>query len=215
MDVHDFLLSVEAVPVDDGDALPFADGAGEDLADGDAADVIGPFLVGDEHLEWGVGFDLRRGDVGDDGLEDGLEGGRLFGEVDGGPAFAGGGVNDGEIECDVVCAEADEQVEDFVDDVVGAAVGAVDLVNNDDGSELVFEGLAEDEAGLGHGAVECVDEEQDAVGHLEDAFDFAAEVGVAGRVDDVDLVLAAGFVDVPDSAVFAEDGDSAFAFEGV
>ena len=35
-----------------------------------------------------------------------------------------------------------------------------------------------------------VDEQQAAVGHLQDALDLAAEVGVAGRVDDVDLGAA-------------------------
>jgi len=36
-----------------------------------------------------------------------------------------------------------------------------------------------------------VDEKDDAVDHAEGAFDFAAEVGVAGRVDDIDF----GFVE--------------------
>ncbi len=35
-----------------------------------------------------------------------------------------------------------------------------------------------------------VHQQQGAVGHLQDALDLAAEVGVAGRVDDVDLGVA-------------------------
>ncbi len=78
-----------------------------------------------------------------------------------------------------------------------------------------MEGLLQDEAGLGHGAFEGVDEEEDAVGHFEDAFDFAAEVGVAGGVDDVDFAGDAGGIGVGHGDVFGEDGDAAFAFEGV
>ena len=49
-----------------------------------------------------------------------------------------------------------------------------------------------------------------AVGHLQDAFDLAAEVGVARRVDDVDL----GAADVQGD-VLGQDGDAAFAFQVV
>ncbi len=51
---------------------------------------------------------------------------------------------------------------------------------------------------------------QGAVGHFEDALDLATEIGVAGRVDDVDLRVADFQGDV-----FGEDRDAAFAFEVV
>ena len=49
-----------------------------------------------------------------------------------------------------------------------------------------------------------------AVGHLEDALDLAAEVGVAGRVDDVDLDVAE-----LEGDVLGQDGDAALAFQVV
>ena len=65
-------------------------------------------------------------------------------------------------------------------------------------------------AGLGEGAFGGIDEEHDAVDEFEGAFDFAAEVGVTGRIDDVDFVVV-----VTDAGGFGEDGDAAFAFEFV
>src|SRR5207302_1633399 len=80
-----------------------------------------------------------------------------------------------------------ERVEDLVEDLDGPGVGAVDLVDDDDRPELVAERLAEDELGLGHRPLEGVDQHERAVGHRQGALDLAAEVGVAGGVNQVDL----------------------------
>ena len=66
------------------------------------------------------------------------------------------------------------------------------------------------EARLRHRAFHGVDEEQNAVDHREDAFDFAAEVRVPRGVDDVDVGPH-----VFDRAVLGENRDAAFAFDGV
>ena len=89
-------------------------------------------------------------------------------------------------------------------------VGAVDLVDDDDHPVAQLQRAAEHEAGLGHGALGGVDEQDDAVDHLQDALDLAAEVGVAGGVDDVDLRVA-----VLDGGVLGEDGDAALTLEVV
>ena len=69
--------------------------------------------------------------------------------------------------------------------------------------QLGREGLAEDEAGLGQRALGRVDEEDDAVDHGQAALHLAAEVGVAGGVDDVDGDgLALGGRAVVDTVVF-------------
>ena len=55
-----------------------------------------------------------------------------------------------------------------------------------------------------------VDQHQRAVHHVEDALDLAAEIGVAGRVDDVDPGV------LPDQrGRLGEDGDAALALEVV
>ena len=58
----------------------------------------------------------------------------------------------------------------------------------------------------GHGALERVNEQQGAVGHLEHALDLAAEVGVARGVDDVDLDVL-----VLDGDVLGQNGDATLA----
>ena len=133
MELQDFLQGMQIVGVDYGNGLAFADLSGEDAAYGDSADVIGIFDAGHEHLERGIGNDLRRGDIFYDGLENKLHIICFFAWVSSRPTLPSGGEDDGEIEGLVVCAELDEQVEDFVDDFVGAAVLAVNLVDDDDG----------------------------------------------------------------------------------
>ncbi len=118
------------------------------------------------------------------------------------------GVEDGEVENGLVGVEVDEEVIDFVQDFLGTGVGAVDLVDDDHRGEAGFEGLREHVAGLGKGAFGGVDEEDYAVDHLEGALDFAAEVGVAGGVDDVDLVVV-----IVEGGVLRKDGDAALFFK--
>ena len=102
-------------------------------------------------------------------------------------AVARRGVDDRRVELRLVGLELDEQVEHLV--VHAHRIGArpIDLVDDDDRRAAERERLAQHEARLRHRAVERVDDEQHAVHHAQDALDLAAEVGVARRVDDVDL----------------------------
>ena len=79
-----------------------------------------------------------------------------------------------------------KQVVGLVDDLGDARVGAVGLVEHEDDGQLRLERLAQHEAGLRQRALARVDEQHDAVDHRQAALDLAAEVGVAGGVDDVD-----------------------------
>jgi hypothetical protein len=98
--------------------------------------------------------------------------------------------------------EGDEQIENLVEHLMRVGVVAVDLVDDDDRFGAGFEGFAEDEAGLGLGTFGGVDHQQHAVDHVHDAFDFAAEIGVAGGVDDVDVEIL-----VFERGVLGLDGD--------
>src|SRR3546814_17611216 len=83
---------------------------------------------------------------------------------------------------------------------------SIDLVDDDDRLEPERERLAGDELGLRHRALGGVDEQDHAIDHRQDAFHIAAEIGVAGGVDDVGPRGAAGtgpfdlgaFVEAPD-----------------
>src|SRR5439155_12527451 len=129
-------------------------------------------------------------------------------DVEAGHAELADRVDRREVELLVVCAERKEEVEDLVEDLVGAGVAAVDLVDDDNRLEVEVEGLLEDELCAGQGAFGSVDKEQDAVDHGQGPLDLTAEVGVTGRVDDIDLRAL-----VEDRGVLGEDGDAALALE--
>ena len=162
------------------------DRAGEDAAGDDAAEV-GIGLEQRAKQSEGAFLDLGLGHVAQHEIEQRRHAliHRALGRV-GHPAGAAGTVEDGEIKLLVGGVEGGEQVEHLVHDLGDARVRTVDLVDADDGLEADFQGLADDELGLRHGALGRVDEHDGAVDHGQDALDLAAEIGVAGGVDDVD-----------------------------
>ena len=60
------------------------------------------------------------------------------------------------------------------------------LLIDDDRPQAALQRLGDHELGLRQRAFGGVDQHDDAVDHVQDALDLAAEIGVAGRVDDVD-----------------------------
>ncbi len=101
------------------------------------------------------------------------------GQVGGRDAGAAAGVDDREVGGVVVGAEFDEQVEHQRVDVADARVRPVDLVDDDDRLEPGGERLLQHEPRLRQRPFGGVDEHERTVGHLQDALDLAAEVGVA------------------------------------
>ena len=104
--------------------------------------------------------------------------------------------------------ERREQVENLVGDLDGAGVRPIDLVDDDDRLQPHLEGLGDDEFGLRQRPLGGIDQHQSAVNHVEDALDLAAEIGMAGGIDDVDAGV------VPDQrGRLGENGNAALAFE--
>ena len=132
---------------------------------------------------------MRRRDVLDDRLEERRHVFAVLVDFAHGEAVLGAGVDDREIELLVGGVELEEKIEDHVEHLVRAGVFAVDLVDDDDRLGAVLERLAQHEFRLRLRAVVRVDDEQHAVDHLHDALHFAAEIGVAGSVDDVDVII--------------------------
>ena len=91
-----------------------------------------------------------------------------------------------------------------------ALVGAVYLVDHHYDPVAQFQGLAENEAGLRHGALGGVHQQDDAVDHLQYALHLAAEVGVARGVYYIYLGIA-----VPDGGVLCHDGYATFPLQVV
>ncbi len=120
----------------------------------------------------------------------------------------GVGVEHGEIELLLGRVEIDEQVVDLVEHFLGPGVGPIDLVDDDDRRQPALERLAQDESRLRQRPFRRVHQQHHAVDHRQRPLDLAAEIGVAGRIDDVDQMIA-----VVDRGVLGENRDAALALE--
>ena len=183
-------------------------GTAGDAPHGDGPDVARIVQRRDLHLEGPVRVHGRARGVLDDGLEEGLHVALAHRVVQPSVAAQGRGVDDGEVELVVAGPQAIEEVEDLVDDPGGPRPVPVDLVDHHDGPQPMIEGLLGDEAGLGHGPLHCIHQQQHRIDHGQDALDLAAEVRVPWGIDDVDAVVAPA-----DRGVLREDGDAALPFD--
>src|SRR5437868_9775189 len=122
------------------------------------------------------------------------------------PTLLGGAIEDRKIELFFRSIEGGEKIEYLVHDFDMALVRPVDLVDGDNRPEADLQRLGEHELGLRHRSFGSIDEEHRAVDHIEDALDLAAEIGMAGSVDDIDAGV------LPDErGHLGKDGDAALA----
>ncbi len=98
-------------------------------------------------------------------------------------------------------------------DLGDPGVGAVGLVDDQDHRQVCGQGLAQHEPGLRQRPLRRVDQQQHTVDHRQPALDLAAEVGVAGGVDDVDDRHAAVGVVAVHGGVLGEDRDALFPLQ--
>ena len=201
-------LTLGELLLEQGHGLATAHDAVHHTTDGQTAEVLARVELGDHGLERLGGVALGSRDGLEDRVEQGRQVGALLGHADAlhRPALAGHGGDDLEVDVLVTGVEVDEQLVHLVEDLVGAGVLAVDLVDDDDGRQVLGECLLQHVAGLRQGPLGGVDEQQHAVDHGERTLDLTAEVGVAGRVDQVDLGAFPG-----DRRGLGEDGDPALA----
>ena len=112
----------------------------------------------------------------------------------------------GELKLVVGGAQVGHEVQAVVVGLLGVSTRTVDLVDDDHDLKAGVDSVTQHEAGLGHGALKGVDQQQGAVGHTQHALDLAAKVGVARGVDDVDLNVL-----VLDRDVLGENRNAALA----
>ena len=96
-------------------------------------------------------------------------------------------VDDREVDLLGVRPKVHEQLVDRVQDLRRARVAAVDLVDRHDHRQVVRHRLLQDVAGLRQRALRRVHQQQHRVDHVQAALDLAAEVGMTGGVDDVEV----------------------------
>ncbi len=220
-DVH-FLKAVELVELGDpgllvdrrvvivhpDDLLADRDRAVVDLADADTPDILVVVNRGNENLRPPLRIALRCRNVIDDGLKERREVLRLIPEVTHAGALTRGCVEERALELLVRGVEVHEELQHLVDDLLRAGLRPVDLVDADDHRKIQVQRLLQDELGLRHGSLKCVNQQDDAVDHFEDTLDLSAEVRMPRCVDDIDL-----YVLVHDGRVLGEDRDASLPLD--
>ena len=194
--------------LEQGNVLAPAERPAHQFPHGDEPHVIAVIEAGDQELQGRVRVVGRGGDGGKNSVEQGGEIPAITLGVGQRNAHLGVGVEHREIQLVLGGVEVDEQVVDFVQDLLDAPVRAVDLVDDHDGREPLLQGLPQDEPGLGERAFGGVHQEHDPVHQVQGALHFAAEIGVARRVDDVDLNALIG-----NGHVLGHDGDALFPLQ--
>ena len=114
------------------------------------------------------------------------------------------------VELVVARIQFKQQLEHLVTDFIDARVGAVDFVDDNDDAMAQFDGLLQHKAGLRHRSLGRVDEQQHTVDHFQDTLDLAAEIGMARRIDDIDLHTV-----IIRRCVFGKYGDAALTLKRV
>src|SRR5208282_3344207 len=82
-----------------------------------------------------------------------------------------------------------KEIKYFVDGQVRIDVGTIHFVDHNNWPKTPLQGFAQNKASLRHWTFTAVDDEQTAVDHTQDAFDFSTKVGVPRCVDDVNQVV--------------------------
>ena len=176
-------------------------------AHGDTAYIRRVVERGDKHLGSTLEI-LRFGDVFDNGIEQRRNVVGRFTPVGREPPLLGRTVYGGEVELVFGCIEAAHQVEDHLLHLVGATVGLVDLVDNHNRLQPYLDSLLQDKPGLGHRALESVDQQQTAVGHVEHTLHLATEIGVPRSIYNIDFVIL-----VTNRNILGENRDTSFALQ--
>ena len=114
----------------------------------------------------------------------------------------------GEIKLLLRSVKIAHQVEDHLINLFGAAIRFVHLIDNDDRLQADLQSLLQDEARLRHRSFKSIDQEQTAIGHIQNTLYLAAKVRVARRVYDVDFSVF-----IVDRNVFGEDRYASLTFQ--
>ena len=112
-----------------------------------------------------------------------------------------------------VGGDVEQQVVAVGDDLGDARIGPVGLVHHQDDGQMRRKRLPQHEPGLGQRPLGGIHEEQHTVDHRQPALHLATEVGVPGRVDDVDHDHRSVRVLAVDGGVLRQDGDALFLLE--
>ncbi len=179
-DGRDFVLGDFAMAVTADGGITEFHFAFVNFSERNTSEVIAVIEICHEHLETIAGFRAWRRNVFRDGIEQRFHGAGDVFEFDLGVTELGRAIDERKIQLLIGRIQRHEQFKDFVENFFGIRVVAIDFIDDDDGLGAGFERFAQHETGLRLRAVRGVDDEEHAVDHVHDTFDFAAEVSMSG-----------------------------------
>ena len=204
------MVAADLGAVSDGYRHALFGGAPGQTADGYFTQIIIGFQGGHHNLQAAVGIHIGAGAVFKNGIEEGSQVLAFIIHMELGNAVSGRAVNQREIQLVIICFQFDEEVQNFAFHVRNTLVRTVDLIDDNDRFQLMFQCLSEDVLGLGHRAFMGVYQKEYAVYHVQDTFHFAAEVSMPWGINDVDFNTI-----VHDGSVLCQNGNASFPFQRV
>src|SRR5208337_2151593 len=197
-----------AVALSDSDVFSGLHGSRKNAGDGKAAKVVAVVEIRDQNLKRAVRVSLRRRNGVDDRLKQKTQVFARRSLMNGSRARLGVRVEDGEVELLFLGVKINKEVVNLVENFLRTGIRPVDLVDDENRLQVGFERLAEHVTGLRQRPFAGIDEQHDAVHHLQGALHFAAKIGVPGRVHNIDFDAR-----IKHSRILGEDGDAALAFQ--
>src|SRR5215468_2230042 len=134
-----------AVPVNADNRVTDGNTPAHDASKRNASKIITVIQVRHEHLEERLARDFWRRNIFYDGLKKRCHIPVLFMQLADGKPVLRARINDWKIELLVIRFELDKKIENHVDDLMRACVFSVDLVNDNDGLDSVFQRFAQNE----------------------------------------------------------------------
>ena len=194
---------IRLVMVDYGALPAYADEAVVHLAHTDTSYIFIVVDRADEQLEIAVRVARRCRDILDDRIKERRHIHVVIVQTAARPSAPRACVDKRALKLAVAGIEIHQQLQHLVLDLRAACLRSVTLVDAAYDVQIQLQRLLQDELGLGHDTLRRIDDQYDAVDHLEHTLHLAAEIGMSGRVDDVDLRAL-----VVDGGVFREYGDT-------
>ena len=185
-----------------------ADGASFNSSDTDTSNVFAVVDRGNEKLKLAVLISLGSRNIVKYLREEGNEVGTLYVGILGSCTRSARAVKHRTVELLVGCVEVDEKLKYLILNLAKTCVGLVYLVNNYNNSVVKFKSSLKNESGLGHRSLCRVNEKNNSVNHFEDTLNLAAEVSVAGGVNEVYLNVLVVY-----RGVFCKNSNSSFLFK--
>src|SRR5205823_7014612 len=180
------LMAAIAVNADNG--VPDCDATTDDTPERNSSEVIAVIQIRDEHLKEWLAQNFWRRHMLHDCFKKRRHIFVIFVQLAHGKTVLCAGINDWEIELLIGRFQLDKKIEDDVEDLVWTRIFSVDLVDDNNRLQFVFQRLAQNKTRLRLRPIMRIDNKQHAVHHFHDPLDFTAEIGMTRCIDDVDPV---------------------------